>query len=156
MIIPCTCGFTSSFCCRYVGLHDFNIWLYHAFMNIHTKLCYLFFIQIFIIFGLMWRTCSVWGLTQPILDIKQFLHRRCIELNMVTNCTLKDYVSPNNTEPSSTIVHPTVNVNNFKLYQSLLSMVQQNQYMVHRQMIWMCFSPFLLRIRSLWRWMDKT
>lgn len=44
-----------------------------------------------------------------------------------TNHTLKDYIFPNNTQPHYSIGNPSIEVNNFELKLSLLSMVQQNQ-----------------------------
>lgn len=47
---------------------------------------------------------------------------------MISNRTLKKYVTPSMVEPQSVIVHPNIESNNFEVKVSLHYIVQHNQF----------------------------
>jgi len=68
-----------------------------------------------------------------IREIERYFHLRRREAhnnrnNMVEECTLKEYATPSMEEPTTIIVYPTVDANNFGIKPVLLNIVQQNQF----------------------------
>jgi hypothetical protein len=82
----------------------------------------------------MRRTRSLGSHIPPdyIPEIEQYLHRRKREARknqaMADARTLKEYATPSTEEPTTVIVYPDVEGNNFEIKPALLHLVQQNQF----------------------------
>lgn len=99
----------------------------------------------------MQRTLGLGNLIESINKTKHYFHKRRelhepipIAMAKNSNRSLKEYVPPSN------------EANNFKLKPSLLSMVHETSYLVHRLRTQICISPCLSNLVILLNVVEKT